>query len=222
MQTANTKIKNLNIIKHPVIGENLAILRDKNQSFQYFRLAAKKITQILMYEASKNLPTMEKEVQTPLETTVTNVISDGIEIIVSPILRAGLVFEETVLELMPMAKIFHIGMYRNEETLKPVWYYNKLPEKLNCPEKTFVYITDPMLATGGSLYDAINLFIQKNVPPSQIKAVCIISAPEGIEHIHSQFSDVEIISAALDRSLNEKGYILPGLGDAGDRIFNTL
>ena len=121
-----------------------------------------------------------------------------------------------------MAKVFHVGMYRDEKTLQPVWYYNKLPEQLSNTENTYVYITDPMLATGGSLANAISLFVQKNIPQSHIKAVSLISAPEGINKIHSHFPDVEIITAALDRALNERGYILPGLGDAGDRIFNTL
>ena len=221
MQKTSETTKNINIVNHPVISQNIAILRDMNSNCQNFRNAANKITQILMYEATKNLPTTQKEIQTPLETIKSTVISDNIDIIVSPILRAGLIFEEATLDLLPMAKVFHIGMYRNEETLQPVWYYNKLPQTIKNPNNKYVFITDPMLATGGSLLDSIKLFADKNIPQTQIKVVCIISAPEGINRIHAHYPDVEITTAAVDRTLNEKGYILPGLGDAGDRIFGT-
>ena len=222
MHSIEEKINNLKIVSHPVIGENLAILRDKNSDSKDFRTAANKIAQILFYEATKTLPTVEKTIETPLEKTKQTVIDNTAEIIVAPILRAGLAFEDCAAELLPMAKICHIGMYRNEETLKPVWYYNKLPQKLKNPQKTFVFITDPMLATGGSLLDTIKLFADKNIPQNQIKAVCLIGAPEGVNKVHAHFPDVEITLGALDRTLNDKGYILPGLGDAGDRLFNTL
>ena len=222
MQKIDKEIKNLNVISHPLIGTNLEILRNKNSDSAIFRNAVERITRILFYEATKNLPTIEKEVVTPLEITKENVISDGINIVISPILRAGLVFVRTALDMLPSAKVFHIGMYRNEETLEPVWYYNKLPKSIENPEKTYVYITDPMLATGGSLLVSIKNFTDKKIPQKNIKVVCIISAPEGVKKVHSHFPEVEIFTAALDRALNEKGYILPGLGDAGDRIFNTL
>ena len=222
MHGTQEKINNLKIVNHPVIGENLAILRNKNSDGERFRAAANRIAQILFYEAAKGLPVIEKTIETPLETMKQTVIDNTAEIIVSPILRAGLAFEKCALELLPVAKVCHIGMYRNEETLKPVWYYNKLPKNFKNPQKTFVFITDPMLATGGSLLDAIKLFADRNIPQKNIKAVCLIGAPEGVNKVHSHYPDVEITLAALDRTLNEKGYILPGLGDAGDRLFNTL
>lgn len=212
----------LNIVKHPIVSQNIAIIRDKNTNCQDFRTAAKKIADILLYEATKNLPTTTKKIQTPLETTEELVIDENYEIIISPILRAGLILEETALNMLPMAKVFHIGMYRNEETLNPVWYYNKLPKTLPNPQKSYVYLLDPMLATGGSLLDTIKLYADKNVPLNQIKVICLMASPDGVNRLQSHYPDTEIITATLDREINKKGYILPGLGDAGDRIFNTL
>ena len=222
MQAIGEKTKNLNIINHPIILQNLAILRAKETNCNNFRIAAEKITQLLMYEAVKTLPLSNKIISTPFEDMETKIISPNLDIIVSPILRAGLIFEKAALDLFPMAKVFHIGMYRNEKTLNPVWYYNKLPNKLQNPENIFVYITDPMLATGGSLLEAIKLYADKNIPQNQIKVVCILATPEGVSKVLTHYPNVEITIAALDRTLNNKGYILPGLGDAGDRIFNTL
>lgn len=222
MQKIFGEMKNLKVIKNPVVGTSLAILRDKNSNSATFRSAVEKIAGILFYEAVKNLPTMQKRVQTPLESTFEDVISSDISIIISPILRAGLAFVRTALDILPSAKVFHIGMYRDEETLEPVWYYNKLHENIKNPKNTYVYITDPMLATGGSLLEALKLYTEKNIPQKNIKAVCLICSPEGVSRIRAHFPDVEIYTAALDRTLNNKGYILPGLGDAGDRIFNTL
>ena len=222
MQLTNEKMKNLNVIKHPLIGQNLSIIRSQKTSCEEYRVATKKIAQILFYEATKTLPVIESFVETPFETVKEYKISEDIEIIISPILRAGLAFEDIALEFLPMAKIFHVGMYSHEETLRPVWYYNKLPLNFENPEKTYIFITDPMLATGGSLLDTIKLYTEKNIPQANIKPVCIICSPEGVKNIHSHFPDIEITVAALDRTLNEKGYILPGLGDAGDRFFGTL
>ena len=145
----------------------------------------------------------------------------NINLIISPILRAGLIFTDEAIDILPQACIRHIGMYRDEKTLKPVWYYNKVPMEAPNPEKFYIYITDPMLATGNSLIEAIKLYADKGIPIKNIKVICIIAAPEGIENIQKHYPDIEIITAAVDERLNDKGYIVPGMGDAGDRIFNT-
>jgi uracil phosphoribosyltransferase len=133
-----------------------------------------------------------------------------------------LIFTDEAIDILPDACIRHIGMYRDEKTLKPVWYYNKVPMATPNPEKFYVYITDPMLATGNSMLEAIKLYANKNIPLKNIKCINIISAPQGIELIHKEYPEVEIITASVDEKLNEKGYIVPGMGDAGDRIFNTV
>ena len=215
-------MKNVRIINNPVILMNLCTMRDKNTDSQGVRIATRKITRCLLYEASKTLPLMDKSVTTPLTTFTTKVVDENIEIIISPILRAGLIFTDEAVDILPQAVIRHIGMYRDETTLKPVWYYNKLPKSLKNPDKTYVFITDPMLATGNSLLQSVKLYVEKGVPIKNIKAISIISAPEGIENLHKNFPELEIITATLDDHLNEKGYIVPGMGDAGDRMFNTL
>lgn len=214
--------KNLRIIMNPVICQSLAKMRDKNTDSQSFRIAARKITRVLLYEASKNLPLVEREIITPITKCKVNDISNDINIIISPILRAGLIFTDEAIDILPDACIRHIGMYRDEETLKPIWYYNKVPMETPNPEKCYVYITDPMLATGNSMLEAVRLYADKNIPIKNIKSLNIIAAPEGIELLHREFPELEIITAAVDERLNEKGYIIPGLGDAGDRIFNTV
>lgn len=223
--TTQPQTMNLNkvrIINNPVVSLNLCTMRDKNTDAQGMRIAARKITRCLLYEAAKNLPLVEKELTTPLTTFTTQTIDSGIEIIISPILRAGLIFTDEAIDILPQATIRHLGMYRDEKTLKPVWYYNKVPMEASNPDKFYVYITDPMLATGNSLLGAVELYVNKGIPAENIKCICIIAAPTGIENIHSHYPDIEIITAAVDDHLNEKGYIVPGMGDAGDRIFNTL
>lgn len=209
------------IIENPVIFQNLCTMRDKRTDSQGVRLATRKITRVLLYEAAKNLPLVEKEIETPIKTTTFKTIKEDINIIISPILRAGLIFTDEAIDILPQACIRHIGMYRDEKTLKPVWYYNKVPMEAPNPENFYIYITDPMLATGNSLLEAIRLYADKKIPMSNIKCICIMAAPEGIENIQREFSEVEIITAAVDEGINEKGYIVPGMGDAGDRIFNT-
>lgn len=209
------------IIENPVIFQNLCTMRDKSTDSQGVRLATRKITRVLLYEAAKNLPLVEKEIQTPIKTTTFKTIKEDINIIISPILRAGLIFTDEAIDILPQACIRHIGMYRDEKTLKPVWYYNKVPMEAPNPENFYIYITDPMLATGNSLIEAIRLYADKKIPMANIKCICIMAAPEGIENIQKEFPDVEIIIAAVDEGINEKGYIVPGMGDAGDRIFNT-
>lgn len=209
------------VIKNPVILQNLCIMRDKNTTSHGVRIATRKITRALLYEASKSLPLVEKTITTPLTSFKAQTIDPDINIIISPILRAGLIFTDEAIDILPQACIRHIGMYRDEKTLKPVWYYNKVPMKVQDPHKFHVFITDPMLATGNSLIEAIKLYSDKNIPLENIKVISIISAPEGILNIQTKFSEVEIITAAVDSHLNEHGYIVPGMGDAGDRIFNT-
>lgn len=215
-------LKKVQVINNPVVLSNLCTIRDKNTDSYGVRIAARKITRCLLYEASKNLPLAEKEVTTPLTTFNAKTIDPDIELIISPILRAGLIFTDEATDILPQATIRHLGMYRDEETLKPVWYYNKVPVQSSNPKNCYVYITDPMLATGNSLLAAIELYTSKGIPQENIKCLCIISAPQGIENIHKCYPDIEILTAAVDDHLNEKGYIVPGLGDAGDRIFNTL
>ena len=213
--------KMLNVINSPVMLQNLCTMRDKNTKAQEMRITVRKITRILMYEASKCLPLSEKTVETPLVSFRTKSIDSDIDIIISPILRAGLIFTDEAIDILPQACIRHIGMYRDEKTLKPVWYYNKVPLKVKNPNKCYVFITDPMLATGNSLIEAIKLYAQMHIPFKNIKVISIISAPEGVFNIQSKFPEVEIFTASLDSHLNEHGYIVPGMGDAGDRIFNT-
>ncbi len=212
---------NLKIVSNPIVNQSLCIMRDKDTDTQGVRLAARKLTRILLYEATKNLPQKEIEVETPVAKCTTQTIDDEITIIISPILRAGLIFTDEAVDILPQATIRHIGMYRDEKTLKPVWYYNKVPMPVDNPEKYYVYITDPMLATGNSLIEAIRLYVEKGIPETNICCVCMISAPEGIEAVFKNFPAITLIVAAVDKTLNSRGYIVPGMGDAGDRIFNT-
>ena len=209
------------IISNPVVMQNLCTMRDKNTDSQGVRIATRKITRCLLYEAAKNLPLVEQDVTTPLTTFKAKTIDPNINLIISPILRAGLIFTDEAIDILPQACIRHLGMYRDEQTLKPIWYYNKVPMKVENPENFYIYITDPMLATGNSLLEAIKLYAGKGIPINNIKCICIIAAPEGIENIQKNFPNIEIITASIDDHLNENGYIVPGLGDAGDRIFNT-
>ncbi len=213
---------NIEILSHPVIDNNLAVIRDKNSDCEKFKNALKRITYMLVYEASKNLPTIEKEIETPLEKTICKVFDTSAQVIIAPILRAGMIFCEVAQDLLPFANVHHIGMYRNEATLEPVWYYDKRKKIKENKEKVFVIILDPMLATGNSAIDTIKNFISKGILEKNITFVSLISSPEGIKKISENFEDVKIITASIDRTLNNKGYILPGLGDAGDRIYNTI
>lgn len=215
------KYTNLKVVENPIVNQSLCTIRAKDTDTQGVRLAARKLTRILLYEATKNLPQTETEVETPLIKFQAKTINPNIKIIISPILRAGLIFTDEAVDILPQATIRHIGMYRDEKTLKPVWYYNKVPMPVDNPNNYYVYITDPMLATGNSLKEAIRLYTEKGIPQKNICGVCMISSPQGIEAIFEEFPDITIIVAAIDSHLNEKGYIVPGMGDAGDRIFNT-
>lgn len=206
---------NVHILDHPLIRHKVAIIRDKNTTTKQFREVIGEIATLMAFEAFKDVPTQTITVETPLETVEQTVVKEN-SIAIVPILRAGLGMVDGILTLFPAAKVGHIGMYRNEETLEPQEYYCKLPQGI---EDKVVMLVDPMLATGGSACDAIALLKKRGC--KHIKFLAIIGAPEGVEKVHSEHPDVEIYVSTLDRQLNENGYILPGLGDAGDRIFGT-
>ena len=206
---------NVHILDHPLIRHKVAIIRDKDTSTKQFREVISEIATLMAFEAFKEVPTQKIMVETPLETVEQTVVKEN-SIAIVPILRAGLGMVDGILTLFPAAKVGHIGMYRNEETLEPQEYYCKLPVGI---DEKVVMLVDPMLATGGSACDAITLLKKRGC--KHIKFLAIIGAPEGIEKVHSEHPDVDIYVSTLDRCLNENGYILPGLGDAGDRIFGT-
>ncbi len=214
--------KNVTVLNHPLIKHNLATLRDKNTTTEVFNLALKRITYALLFEATKNLKTKTIEVETPVALAENEVISDEIEVYIAPILRAGLVFSDIAQSILPFAHVCHLGMYRNEDTLEPIWYYNKMKGKFKNPENTYIFILDPMLATGNSGYDAVHNFVKQGIDTENIVFMSLIAAPEGLKRLSESYPSLKIVTAQLDKELNAKGYIVPGLGDAGDRIFNTL
>ena len=216
------KFKNVYVVNHPLCCHNLSIIRNKETNAEVFRNAIRRITYLLFYKATEDLELETVNIDTPLEKCEVKMLRSGKEIIIAPILRAGLIFSDVANEIMPFATVRHIGMYRDEDTLTPVWYYNKIPIEFENPEDKIILILDPMLATGNSAVDAIKLFTAKNVPQNNIRFVSLISAPEGLEKVTNTFGGVKIITASIDNCLNEHGYIRPGLGDAGDRIFNTV
>ena len=203
------------IADHPLIQHKLSILRDERTGTKEFRALIGEITMLLYYEATRDLPLEPKKVKTPVDVADTKVIA-GKKLAFVPILRAGTGMLDAVLELVPSAKVGHIGLYRDPETLKPVTYYCKLPADISERE---VFVIDPMLATGGSAIDAVDKIKEFN--PKSIKFMGIIAAPEGIKALSEAHPDVDIFVSALDDHLNDHGYIVPGLGDAGDRIFGT-
>ncbi len=207
---------NVVIFDHPLIQHKIAILRDEKTSMKEFRELIEEITTLMTYECLKDgVPTVEKQVKTPLETCTQRVVKDN-AIAIVPILRAGLGMVNGIHVLFPSARVGHIGMYRNEETLDPCEYYCKLPDGI---EDKLVLLVDPMLATGGSACDAITLLKKRGC--KNIKFMAIIGAPEGVSKVAEAHPDVNVYVSTLDRCLNENGYILPGLGDAGDRLFGT-
>ena len=203
------------IADHPLIQHKVTLLRDKNTGSKEFRELIQEITELLCYEATRDLPLCEVEVETPITITKSKVIA-GRKLAFVPILRAGLGMVDGAIELVPAARVGHIGLYRDPETLKPVEYYCKLPG--DCAERE-VFVVDPMLATGGSAVAAIQML--KSRHPKNIKFMCIIAAPEGLKALTEAHPDVQVYCASLDEHLNDHGYIVPGLGDAGDRIFGT-
>ena len=209
------KYKNVHILDHPLIRHKVAIIRNKTTDTKNFRELIGEIATLMAYEAFKDIPTQKIMVETPLETVEQTVVKEN-SVAIVPILRAGLGMVDGILTLFPAAKIGHIGMYRNEETLEPHEYYCKLPTGI---DEKVVMIVDPMLATGGSACDAIAALKKRGC--KRIKLLSIIAAPQGVSKVAESYPDVEIYVSTLDRCLNENGYILPGLGDAGDRIFGT-
>ena len=207
--------KNVTVFTHPLIQHKISLLRDKNTGTNEFRRLVEEIAMLEGFQALEDLPLEDVKVETPIETCMTPMVS-GRKLAVVPILRAGLGMVSGILALVPSAKVGHIGLYRDEETHEPHEYYCKLPHPIE--ERTIV-VTDPMLATGGSAVDAIDMI--KAHGGRAIKFMCIIAAPEGLERLHRAHPDVQIYVGHLDRELNENAYICPGLGDAGDRIFGT-
>ena len=203
------------IMDHPLIQHKLTYLRDEKTASREFRSLVSEIAMLMCYEATRNLAVEDVEIETPITKTTCQMLS-GRKLAIVPILRAGLGMVDGMLALVPSAKIGHIGLYRDEETLEPVEYFCKMPTDIS---ERDVFVVDPMLATGGSAVDAIKLIKARGA--KNIKFMCLIAAPEGVKKLSDAHPDVEIYCAALDEKLNEKGYIVPGLGDAGDRIFGT-
>jgi uracil phosphoribosyltransferase len=206
---------NLTIISHPLVQHKLAILREKNTSKKTFRALVDEISMLMGYEVTKDLKLEDVEIETPLERMTARKVG-GKKLTLVPILRAGLGMVEGILRLMPSVRVGHIGMYREHDTLEPVDYYFKIPGDVEA--RDFILL-DPMLATGGSAVAAVDS-LKKN-GATRVRLVCIVAAPEGVQRMLDAHPDVQVYTAALDRQLNEHGYILPGLGDAGDRLFGT-
>lgn len=212
----STKTGNVQIVEHPLALQMLTRLRDYTTPPNEFRKCARTLSQYLCYEAMRDLTARDAGVETPLGPAKGVALIDYV--VIAPILRAGLVMAEAAQEIMPTtARVYHLGLRRDESTLQAISYYTKLPERL--PMDSKVFILDPMLATGGSAVAAISLFAELKV--SDINLVSFLAAPEGIKHVHDKFPRVRITVSSIDECLNEHGYIVPGLGDAGDRIFGT-
>ena len=205
----------VHILDHPLLQHKLSILRNKDTGVKEFREIVGEIAALMCYEATRNLPTEEREVETPIATAKVKVLS-GKKLAIVPILRAGLGMVDTIIDLVPSAKVGHIGLFRDPETHEPVKYYCKMPPDIS---ERQVFVVDPMLATGGSAADAITFI--KEYGCKSITLMNIIAAPEGIQKVQETHPDVDIFVAAVDPCLNEHAYIVPGLGDAGDRIFGT-
>ena len=203
------------VLDHPLVKHKVAIMRNKETGTKEFKAVAKEIAMLMCYEATRDLSVEDVDVETPITTAKCQMLA-GKKLAIVPILRAGLGMVDGMLELIPSAKIGHIGLYRDETTLEPVEYFCKMPSDI---AERDVFVVDPMLATGGSAVDAIKMLKQRGA--KSIKFLCLIAAPEGVKKLSENHPDVDIYCAALDDHLNEHGYIVPGLGDAGDRIFGT-
>ena len=207
---------NVNVIDHPLIQHKLTIMRQKETSTKGFRELLREIAMLMTFEVTRGFPVKDIEIETPVAPCIGKQI-DGKKLVVVPILRAGLGLLDGVLDLIPSAKVGHIGLYRDPETLKPVEYYCKMPRQLD--QRTLL-VVDPMLATGGSASAALTMLKEKGA--KNLALMCLVAAPEGVKLVNEEHPDVPIFTAALDERLNDHGYIVPGLGDAGDRIFGTL
>lgn len=205
---------NVFVIRHPVVQEQLTFARDKRTGVEQFRRLIGQIARLMAFEITRDYPVQARAVESPLARCEGSVLARGLTLV--PILRAGLGMVDGILELVPSARVGHVGIYRDESTLKPVTYYSKLPPDI---AETDVIVIDPMLATAGSLNACIDVLKAKGA--KSIKVLCLVSAPEGIEALRQRHSDVTVYTAAIDQGLNERGYIVPGLGDAGDRLFGT-
>jgi len=203
------------VLDHPLIQHKLSLIRDENTSSKEFRNLVEEVAMLMAYEVTRDFPLKEVEVKTPIAAAKTKRIA-GRKVALVPILRAGLGMVDGMLKLIPAAKVGHIGLYRDHETLKPVEYYCKMPADVH---ERDIILLDPMLATGGSAVAAINFMKERGA--KSIKLMCLIAAPEGIAAVQQNHSDVDIFVAAIDECLNENAYIVPGLGDAGDRLFGT-
>jgi uracil phosphoribosyltransferase len=208
-------MSNAFVFDHPLIQHKISLLRDKNTSSKEFRELVSEIAMLMGYEVTRDIPLKEVEIETPIGLAKTKIIS-GKKLAFVPILRAGLGMVDGMLKLVPMARVGHIGLYRNHETLEPVEYYCKLPDDIG---ERDVVVLDPMLATGGSACDAVNSLKKRGA--KNIKFVCLIASKQGVEKLNHEHPDVSIYCAAVDECLNDVGYIVPGLGDAGDRLFGT-
>lgn len=206
---------NLVVVDHPLVKHKITFLRSKHTDVQSFRQLMQELSMLLAYEATRSIPVEETTCETPLMKAPAHLISTG-KLALIPILRAGLGMVDGLLSFMPMAKVGHIGLYRDHDSLQPVEYYCKLPQNIADME---VFIIDPMLATGGSVAKAIE--IVKKAGARKIRFLCVVSCPEGIATLQKAHPDVDIFTCVVDKCLNEKGYILPGLGDAGDRLYGT-
>jgi uracil phosphoribosyltransferase len=207
------KFPNVRIITHPLVQQKLTYLRDKNTSSREFRKLLSEITALMLFEITEDLRTRDIEIETPLEKTHSKILMD--QVVLVPVLRAGLGMLDGALDLIPNARVGHIGLYRDEETLQPVEYYAKFPPM----HEAMVIMLDPMLATGGSSSAAVTLLKKRNA--KQLKCLSLVSAPEGLLRMQQDHPDVVIYTAGIDRGLNGRGYIVPGLGDAGDRLYGT-
>ena len=206
----------LHIVDHPLVQHKLSVMRDKNTSVKDFRALVGEIAMLLTYEATRDLPMTTRTIETPICSYEAPVLA-GKKLAIVPILRAGLGFEDGILTLVPSARVAHIGMYRDEETLEPHFYFLKYPKDIAGRD---VLIVDPMLATGGSAAAALTMLKEDGY--KHFRFMCLVAAPEGVELVNKLHPDVPIYTAALDDHLNEHGYIVPGLGDAGDRVFGTV
>ena len=212
-----SKMGNFHVLDHPLIQHKLTMIRQKDCGTKVFREVVNEISMLMAYEVSRDLPLEDVEIETPLVKTTLKTLA-GKKVAIIPILRAGLGMVDGILELIPAAKIGHVGMYRDHDTLQPVEYFVKLPSDIS---ERQLFVVDPMLATGGSAVAAIDALLKRGAQPNSIKFCCLVAAPEGVKVLQEAHPEIEIYAAALDERLNENGYILPGLGDAGDRLFGT-